>query len=59
MIKQKRTAALDPGFDGDACEDDCCTNPLTWRKLVVVDDNGEEHREQLAGECDCPVFKWV
>ena len=49
------TFALHPRLDGDAGEDDRGAEPLAGRERVVVDDDGEQHREELSRQRDRAV----
>ena len=46
------TCSLDPSLDRDPCENDSGADPLTSSELVVIYDDGEEHREELPRQCD-------
>ena len=49
------TFALHPCLDGDAGKDDGGAEPLAGRERVVVDDDGEQHREELPRQRDRAV----
>jgi len=42
------TFSLDPSLDRDSCKDDAGTGPLASSELVLVYDDGKEHREEFS-----------
>ena len=46
------TFALHPRLNRDVGEDHCGAEPLAGRERVVVDDDGEQHREELPRQRD-------